>query len=189
MVNTHRAPLTGHPDHHHLQLVPLITHHLDQVMEALQPEEFTRLTGTHGTFTREAVQGFLEGVTRADDRAAWAILCRSTGTYLGEVVLNDLDARNQSMNFRIALSGPAVVGQGYGTEATRRVVQYGFKTVGPHRISLGVYAFNPRARRVYEKCGFIHEEGIERDALCWQGEGVDLHRMSILHNDPRPQEA
>lgn len=64
------------------------------------------------------------------------------------------------MNFRIALNDPAVVGQGYGTEATRAVVEYGFDTVRLHRISLGVYAFNALARRVYEKCGFVHE-GIE----------------------------
>lgn len=168
-----------------LQLVPLGTQYLDQVMEALHHNEFMRLTGTHGTFTREAVERFLEGVTQADDRADWAILRPFDGMYLGEVVLNDLDVHNQSMNFRTALSGPAVVGQGYGTEATQQVVQYGFKRVGLHRISLGVYAFNPRARSVYEKCGFVHKR-TDRDALHWQGQWVDLHRMSILHPDPRP---
>jgi RimJ/RimL family protein N-acetyltransferase len=98
-------------------------------------------------------------------------------------VLNDLDRHNRSMNFRISLNDPAMVGQCYGTEATRAVVRYGFDTVGLHRISLGVYAFNPRARRVDEKCGFLHE-GIERQALYRQGEWVDQHRMSILATDP-----
>ncbi|MFC4455341.1 GNAT family protein [Deinococcus sonorensis] len=168
-----------------LQLVPLSTEHLDQVMAGLHHREFMRLTGTHGTFTRDAVDRFLDRVTRADDRADWAILRASDGTYLGEVVLNDLDQHNRSMSFRIALNHPAMVGQGYGTEATRAVVEYGFDVVGLHRISLGVYAFNPRARRVYEKCGFVHE-GVERDALNWEGEWVDLHRMSMLATDPRP---
>lgn len=168
-----------------LHLVPMSTEYLDQVMDGLQHDEFMRLTGTHGSFTRDAVERFLARVTQADDRADWAILRAADGLYLGEVVLNDLDQHNRSMNFRIALNDPAVVGQGYGTEATRAVVQYGFETVGLHRVSLGVYAFNPRARRVYEKCGFIHE-GTERDALYWQGEWVDQHRMSMLATDPRP---
>lgn len=170
-----------------LQLVPMSTEYLDQVMEGLEQDEFMRLTGTHGTFTRDAVERFLVRVAGADDRADWAILRASDGLYLGEAVLNDLDQNNRSMNYRISLNTPAVVGQGYGTEATCAVVQYGFDTVGLHRISLGVYAFNPRARRAYEKCGFVHE-GTERDALYWQGEWVDQHRMSILVSDPRPHE-
>ncbi|GGO41632.1 GNAT family N-acetyltransferase [Deinococcus humi] len=167
-----------------MHLVPMSTDYLNQVMDSLQHDEFMRLTGTRGSFTRDAVERFLARVTQADDRADWAILRASDDAYLGEVALNDLDQDNRSMNFRIALNGPAVVGQGYGTEATRAVVEYGFDTVGLHRISLGVYAFNPRARRVYEKCGFIHE-GVERDALYWEGEWVDQHRMSMLATDPR----
>lgn len=168
-----------------LRLIPLGIEHLDSTMAGLEQEEFMRLTGTHGSFTREQVERFLARVSEADDRVDWAILRASDDMYLGEVVLNDLDVNNRSMNFRISLNDPANVGQGYGTEATRAVVHYGFETVGLHRISLGVYAFNPRARRVYEKCGFIHE-GTERDALYWRGEWVDQHRMSILATDPRP---
>ncbi|AWN23290.1 GNAT family N-acetyltransferase [Deinococcus irradiatisoli] len=168
-----------------LRLVPLGTEHLDHVMEGLQDEEFRRLTGTHQRFTRDTVERFLGRVAQADDRADWAILRASDKLYLGDVVLNELDPDNRSMNFRIALNSPATVNQGYGTEATRAVVRYGLDTVGLHRISLGVYAFNPRARRVYEKCGFVHE-GIDRGALFWQGEWVDLHRMAILATDVRP---
>lgn len=169
-----------------LRLVPLGVEYLGDVMDGLQHEEFMRLTGTHATFTREEVKRFLTRIPGADDRADWAILRAADGAYLGEVVLNQLDRDNRSMNFRIALNSPATVGQGYGTEATRAAVQYGFEVIGLHRISLGVYAFNPRARRVYEKCGFVHE-GTQRDALYWQGEWVDQHIMSILESDPRPQ--
>jgi len=171
-----------------LRLVPLGPEHLDFVMDALQHAEFLRLTGTRDSFSRDQVERFLTRITNADDRADWAILRASDQRYVGEVVLNDLDTHNRSMNFRIALSDPAIVGHGYGTEATRAVVRYGFDTVGLHRISLGVYAFNPRARRAYEKCGFVHE-GTERAALHWQGEWVDQHRMSILATDPQPQDA
>lgn len=168
-----------------LRLVPLGLEHLDSMMAGLEHEEFMRLTGTRGRFSREQVERFLERVREADDRADWAMLRASDGLYLGEAVLNDLDASNRSMNFRISLNDPVHAGQGFGTEATRAVVQYGFDVVGLHRIALGVYAFNPRARRAYEKCGFVHE-GTERDALYWDGEWVDQHRMSMLATDPRP---
>jgi RimJ/RimL family protein N-acetyltransferase len=64
------------------------------------------------------------------------------------------------------------------------VIDYGLDVVGLHRISLSVFAFNPRAKRVYEKCGFV-QEGIARDALFWDGVWVDSINMSILSSDPR----
>ncbi|PTA67647.1 GNAT family N-acetyltransferase [Deinococcus arcticus] len=170
-----------------LRLVPLGPEHLNGMMAGLQDQESQRLTGTHGTFTREQVARFVAGVAEAPDRSDWAILRASDDQYLGEVVLNQLDTDNRSMNFRIALNSPAQRGRGYGTEATRAVVAYGFEQVGLHRISLGVYAFNPRAQRVYEKCGFLHE-GTERDALYWQGEWVAQRRMAILVTDSHLQD-
>lgn len=168
-----------------LRLEPLGLRHLEHVMQTLEHQEFMRLTGTHVHYTRFEVQRLLSTLPRRNDRADWAIVRRSDGKYVGEVVLNELDVFNHSMNFRILLATPDLVGQGYGTEATNAAVQYGFQVVGLHRIRLGVYAFNPRARRVYEKCGFSFE-GTERDALCWEGQWVDQFLMSILRSDPRP---
>ena len=51
-------------------------------------------------------------------------------------------------------------------------------------MELEVYAFNARARRVYEKVGFRYE-GTKRDALCWVGGWVDAPVMSLLSTDPR----
>ena len=168
-----------------LRLVPMSEAFLDRVMAGLEHREFMRLTGTHATFTRPQVAAFLTALSERHDRADWAMLRRNNGEYLGEVVLNDLDADNRAMNFRISLNNDEVVGQGYGTQATKAVIRYGFEQVGLHRIHLGVLAFNPRAQRVYEKCGFVRE-GLERDALLWDGEWIDQLRMAILSTDPRP---
>jgi len=45
-------------------------------------------------------------------------------------------------------------GKGYGSRRTRTLLQYAFEEAGLHRIELQVFAFNPRAIRVYEKVGF-----------------------------------
>jgi RimJ/RimL family protein N-acetyltransferase len=93
--------------------------------------------------------------TRNDqpDRLDLAVVDKATGKCVGEVVLNQWDPGNESCNFRI-LIGPRGRDRGLGTEATRLIVGYGFEHLGLHRISLEVYAFNPRARRAYEKAGF-----------------------------------
>lgn len=167
-----------------LTLAQLGPQHIDEVMAALQDAEAMRLTGTRGRFTRERVLTHLERLVGADDRADFAILDAS-GTYLGEVVLNDLDEDNLAVNYRIALAGGPVRGQGFGTEAGRAVVEWAFDTVGVHRISLDVFSFNPGAQRSYEKIGF-RVEGRARDTLLWDGEWADSILMGMLATDPRP---
>jgi RimJ/RimL family protein N-acetyltransferase len=151
---------------------------------ALQDPEGRRLTGTHAEFTREQTDRWLASRAEQHDRADWAAIGGDDGGYLGEAVLNDLDPENGVCGFRIALAGPHVYGRGFGTEITRLVLAYAFDTVGLHRVELEVYAFNPRAQRVYEKCGF-RVEGRRREALLWETERVDAIDMGILRTDPR----
>jgi RimJ/RimL family protein N-acetyltransferase len=112
------------------------------------------------------------------DRLDLAIIDKATGECVGEAVLNQWDPGNQSCNFRIAV-GPNGRDRGLGTEATRLIVGYGFQRLGLHRISLEVYAFNPRARRAYEKVGF-RVEGVLRESLRYNDEWIDATVMSIL---------
>ena len=119
-----------------------------------------------------------------DDRLDLAIVDRATGECVGEAVLNEWDPGNESCNFRI-LIGPAGQNRGLGTEATRLIVGYGFERLGLHRITLEVYAFNPRARRVYEKAGFT-VEGVLRESLRYEGQWIDATLMSILASEWPP---
>ncbi len=118
--------------------------------------------------------------TRNDavDRLDLAVVDRASGACVGEAVLNQWDPGNQSCNFRI-LIGPAGQNRGLGTEATRLIVGYGFGQLGLHRIALEVYAFNPRARRTYEKVGF-RPEGVLRESLRYGNQWIDATVMSIL---------
>ncbi|WP_420369098.1 GNAT family N-acetyltransferase [Curtobacterium sp. L1-20] len=168
-----------------LRLVQLGPEHLDETMAALDDQDAMRLTGTRGTFTREQVRSHLDRLPGAPDRADFAIT-DAGGAYLGEVVLNELEEDDLAMNYRIALAGPSLRGQGYGTEAGRAVVDWAFDVVGLHRVSLEVYAFNPAAQRSYEKIGFV-VEGRARDALRWDGAWTDAVTMGMLATDPRPR--
>ena len=61
----------------------------------------------------------------------------------------------------------------------RRLFGHAFEGLGLHRVSLYVYTHNPRARRAYEKVGFV-AEGVERETLWQGGEWIDAVRMSVL---------
>lgn len=159
---------------------------LPHVLEALADRDVRRLTGSVHT-TRDAkdavddvdrIREWYAGLADRDDRLDLMIADRATGTWVGEGVLNDWDPGNESCNFRI-LIGPRGQDRGLGTEATRLVLDHTFTHLPLHRISLGVYAFNPRAQRVYEKAGFV-VEGREREALRYDDARVDQVLMSIL---------
>lgn len=156
-------------------------------LAACDPETL-RLTGSHRSFD---MASDLEGLrtwyrTRADhaDRIDLSIVERATGRWVGEVVLNELDTDNRACGLRILVARACDYGRGFGTEATRLAVDYAFGQAGVHRIELEVYAFNPRARHVYEKVGFVLE-GTKRDALRWDGAWVDAHLMAMRATDWR----
>jgi RimJ/RimL family protein N-acetyltransferase len=165
-----------------VRLEPLTEAVLDDYLAMLADPELGRLTGSPETHEPDRARQWL--ATRADqtDRVDWAAIRIADGAFLGEAVLNLYDPANASCNFRIALA-PAHLGQGYGTEITRLTLDHGF-AAGLHRISLTVFAFNPRARRVYEKCGFV-VEGRSREVLRWDGGWHDEYVMGVLATDPR----
>jgi RimJ/RimL family protein N-acetyltransferase len=162
-----------------ITLRPITRADAPAMFASLDDEETQRLTGTQQQFTLAQVEAHCARVGGADDRADFAITLKDDPAYIGEAVLNEIDWINRSANFRIALAGKAYFGQGFGTEATRLILKYGFRTLGLHRIGLEVYDFNPRAQHVYEKLGFIRE-GIRRDALLWDGAYRDAMMMGML---------
>lgn len=165
-------------------LRPVGTADVPGLVEMLQDTESTRLTGSHADPDIDLERAANWYATRGDhdDRLDLAVVERAGGGYVGEVVLNELDTGNRSCGFRICLIGPRVFGRGFGTEATRLILAHAFETVGVNRVELEVYAFNPRARHVYETVGFVHE-GTKRQALRWDGEWVDAHLMGMLATD------
>ncbi|WP_433251097.1 GNAT family N-acetyltransferase [Streptosporangium sp. CA-135522] len=163
-------------------LRPVGPEHVEGLWELVNDPEVTRLTGSHGVIDRGAAEIWYGSRGEHDDRLDLAICTTEDDDYVGEVVLNDLDAHNLSCNLRIALVGARAFGRGYGAEAIRLVLDHAFATTELHRVSLEVFDFNDRAAHVYRKVGFV-EEGVRRDALRWEGEWHDAIMMSVLAPD------
>jgi RimJ/RimL family protein N-acetyltransferase len=78
--------------------------------------------------------------------------------------------------------GREYIGHGYGTDAMRIIVGYGFREMGLHRIELSVAPFNAAGVRAYEKAGFT-EEGRRRALVLHDGRWYDEVLMSILDHE------
>jgi RimJ/RimL family protein N-acetyltransferase len=75
--------------------------------------------------------------------------------------------------------------QGYGQEATRLLLDYGFNLLNLNSIMLGVFSFNQRAIKAYRRVGF-REIGLRRQARIINGQKYDVLEMDILAEEFTP---
>lgn len=166
----------------HVILRPLDADDADIMHDIFQSPEVRRLTGSQQEVTLEQVRVWYASLQDKDDRADFGIILKDSGELIGEAVLNQIDSVNRLANFRILLDAERYAGRGYGTEATSMAVRFGFEQLNLNRIELGVYAFNAKAKRVYEKVGFV-QEGVRREVLWRDGQAYDEVIMGLLRRD------
>jgi RimJ/RimL family protein N-acetyltransferase len=100
---------------------------------------------------------------------------------VGNIGLWGARAKDRCATLGIAL-GREHIGRGYGSDAMRLIVGYGFREMGLHRIQLGVAPYNPAAIRAYQKAGFV-EEGRHRESVLHDGRWYDEVLMSVLDHE------
>jgi len=92
--------------------------------------------------------------------------------------------KDRDAMFGIAIGEKDYWSKGYGTEATRLLVNYGFQQLNLHRISSGAPAYNERSLRLHRRVGF-HEEGRVRQAMFKNGQYRDRVEFGILREEWR----
>ena len=163
-------------------LRPFTEADVEAIWEIIQDPEVVRFTYEPGyEYTLDDLRPIYAARATRPDRLDLAVTDRTTGELVGEVVLNEWNPHARSCNFR-TLMGPRGRDRGLGTEAIRLIVGHGFEQLGLHRIGLDVYGHNHRARRVYEKVGFV-VEGARREAQLRDGVWVDEVIMGILDHE------
>lgn len=101
------------------------------------------------------------------------------GHMVGACSLQHIDLRNRHAELSIFMIARDVRGMGYGTEAVRLLLRYGFDALRLDKVYLGVYDFNEGGIRAYEKNGFRYE-GRHRQMLHYDGRAWDEWFMGIL---------
>ncbi len=101
---------------------------------------------------------------------------------IGNSGIFNLEWPNRSAEFGIFIGDKSLWNKGYGTEAVKLILKHGFETLNLNRMYLRVYSTNPRAKRSYEKAGFV-TEGTLREAVYRHGKYADIHIMSVLRSE------
>jgi RimJ/RimL family protein N-acetyltransferase len=109
-----------------------------------------------------------------------AIVLRDSDMLCGGVGLRiESEHRRAELGYWI---GVPYWGNGYGTEAARALVRYGFETLGLRRIFACHFAGNLASARVLRKGGMRHEGRLRAHLQKW-GEFIDLEMYGVLESD------
>ncbi len=119
----------------------------------------------------------MDGECRQGNAAVFAITISSNGELCGACGLHVASVQQRAeLGYWI---GVPYWGRGFATEAARAVVEFGFNTLGLHRIHASHFAGNNASGRVLEKIGMRHE-GRSREHVQKWGRFVDLENYGLL---------
>ena len=101
---------------------------------------------------------------------------------LGNIGFNSLDIINRNGALGVLSGNPKYQRKGYGTEALKLILDYGFSFLNLRNISLSVFEYNEAAYNLYKKAGF-KEVGRLRKAVEIMGKTYDVIIMDMLKEE------
>ena len=119
---------------------------------------------------------------RAKDKNAFTIVDKETDAVIGECAFNYEDIENRNAKIGIAIGEKEYWSNGYGSDALRLLLDFGFNVRGYNSIHLNVYEYNERAIACYEKVGF-KRQGVWRNILTRGQKQYNCIYMDILASE------
>ncbi len=113
------------------------------------------------------------------------IIDKHTDEAIGRIILFDIDHVDRRAMLGIVLGEKEYWGKGYGQEAVKLILDYGFNLLNLNNIMLGTFEFNQRALSSYRKVGF-KEIGRRRQARIIGSKKYDVIFMDLLADEFDP---
>ena len=114
----------------------------------------------------------------------WAIELKNTGKVIGSIRVYPDNNRGKffAKTINYVLSED-YCGNGYMTEAVKRIIEYLFEELNIDLLSAFHYPNNDKSKKVLERCGFQYEITIEQGSTRYDGQVFDSVCYSILKSD------
>ena len=132
--------------------------------------------------TLEDEEKWVESLSATKDVYSFAIETLQDNKYIGGCGINSIDWKNSVALVGIFIGDKDYWGKGYGTEAVKKVVDFGFNVIGLNRIEAFITPENYGSIKVLKKLNFI-EEGIVRERDLIKGKLEDGVIMAMLKRD------
>jgi len=147
----------------------------------LNDYEVTKYLGGVGVFPEndDSMERFFNDVVNSPDNVVMGIVDKSDDSHIGNIKLGPISWLHRRAELSIMIGEKDRWGKGFGTEATRLMVQYGFNRLNLHKITLGLFKEQFAGAKVYEKIGF-EQEGVIKESHFIDGKWNDRIIMGIL---------
>jgi len=164
-------------------LAVMLTEDIPTIARWNQDLEFTARIGTPGeAHTIEMRQeAYQRNAKFRSDGAEFAVVELSSDRLVGFGGLHDITRALMGTIF-VGIGEAAVRRQGFGTEATRLICEYGFFFRNLYSIRLEVHEYNSATRRMYERLGFKYV-GRLRGANLLNNRRYDEIIMDLLRSE------
>ena len=164
-----------------IYLSPRNSEDVEIFTEWLNDFETTDYLAMSGTLTTlDGEKKYLEKNNSAE--ASFVIVTIDDDKMIGTVSLENINHINRCATLGIFIGDKDFRSKGYGTEAIKLILEYGFKYLNLKNIKLDLIEFNERALNCYKKCGF-KECGRRRKCKFVDGNYYDSIEMDILDEE------
>ena len=119
---------------------------------------------------------------RAKNKNAFTIVDKANDRVIGNCAFNYEDLENRYATIGITIGEKEYWSKGYGSDALRLMLDFGFNVRGHNSISLNVFEFNKRGIACYEKVGF-KRQGVWRDCMIRGEQRYGCIYMDILASE------
>jgi RimJ/RimL family protein N-acetyltransferase len=147
--------------------------------------EIMKLIGEAAPITDAEAEKRYEEMRKDENQQWYGVVLKEGDRLVGEAGFLRMFRPWRCTDMTIIIGEKDVWGKGYGTEVGHLLLDYAFRRLGFHRISIGVVGFNVKALRFWQSLGF-KKEGVERDGYYCDGRFSDFVMMSILEGEFKP---
>jgi RimJ/RimL family protein N-acetyltransferase len=151
-----------------LTLCPFDQRHADQTRAWVNDCELARWLDRARPVSEADHQRWYTEVMARNDCVFFAIETHPEGRHAGNVWLWNIDSRHRKAEARIVIGPNECQSKGLGSEALGLLANYARDRLNLHRLYAYVLGINPRARRAFEKAGFVLEGVLRQDR--WVGD-------------------
>ncbi len=149
-------------------------------MNDFQVTDYIGRTGQVITLSGE--KEWLENSAKNREKIDFNIIELANNKLIGTMGLMNFNWIERSAILGIFIGDEDYRSNGYGTEAIRLLLEYGFRYLNLHSIRLDLLEINERAHKCYLKCGF-KDTGRNREEIFLNGKYYDRLHMDILENE------
>ena len=164
-----------------IYLSPRNSEDIEVFTEWLNDFETTDYLGRSGILTTlEGEKIYLN--KNSTPEASFVIVTINDNKMIGTVSLESINHINRCATLGIFIGDKDFRSKGYGKEAIKLTLEYGFKYLNLKNIKLDLMEFNERALKCYKKCGF-KEYGRRRKCRFVDGKYYDSIEMDNLNEE------